>query len=208
MTRQLEETAGFPRELRHLLWIDGVGAFLVCLGDRVSIGGPALNDEGADVSLLAGLSRTHATILRMDESYLLEPHSQTSISGRMVLERTLLPDDTEFCLGENVRLKLRVPSVLSGSACLEFVSHHRPHSSVDGIVLMQDSCLIGPGTDHHIQCPNWEHSIVLFLREGEIWCKSPVPLNVEGEPLVGTGRVPGGAVVTGNEIRFRIESVQ
>ena len=72
---------------------------------------------------------------------------------------------------------------------------------------MDDTCLLGPGTDHHVRCPQWTESLVLFRRDGMIWCKSPVPLKVDDTPLVGSGPVPEGAIVTGQEIRFRIEPV-
>ena len=208
MTQPLEETARFDHSNRRQLWIDGVGSFLLCLEDQVTIGGPAFGSDGADISLLASLSRCHATVLRIGDDYLVEPHSVTALDERTLFERTHLADQNVLGLGRNVKLRFRLPSVLSNSACLEFVSQHRPHFSVDGIVLMDDTCLLGPGTDHHVKCPRWNESLVLFRRDGLIWCKSPQPLKVNDTPLVGTGPVPDGAIVTGPEIRFRIEPVE
>ena len=71
-----------PANARYLLWIDGVGAYLLCLGQRVTIGGQRPDGTNADVPLMANLSRTHATFLRGAEGYVLE-------AGRLYLGRTL-----------------------------------------------------------------------------------------------------------------------
>src|SRR5262249_315525 len=52
-----------------LLWIDGVGGYLVCLGARVSLGQPA--GWQVDVPIMADLSRLHAWIERDGEGYSL-----------------------------------------------------------------------------------------------------------------------------------------
>src|SRR5262249_48676796 len=56
---------------RFLLWIDGVGGYLVCLGARVTLG-QATPDSFVDVPLFADVSRLHATLTRDAEGYLLE----------------------------------------------------------------------------------------------------------------------------------------
>src|SRR5438105_15843073 len=48
------------REQRFLLWVDGVGGFLVCLGNRVTLG-QATPDAYVDIPLFADVSRVHAT---------------------------------------------------------------------------------------------------------------------------------------------------
>ena len=57
-------------EDRFLLWIDGVGGFLLLTQPVVTIGGP--NGADADIQLLASLSRRHATLHRDAGGYLLE----------------------------------------------------------------------------------------------------------------------------------------
>ena len=147
---------------RLMLWIDGVGAFLLCLGQRVSIGGPAVDSDPAEIPLLANLSRRHATFVRNGEGYLLEAHSLTRVAGRPIAERTYLNDGYDLEFGDSVRLRFRLPSVLSSSARLEFLSNHRPAYNVDGVILMDESCLIGPGAENHVQCSDWPESVVLL----------------------------------------------
>lgn len=203
---------------RYLLWIDGVGGYLLCVGERITIGGPADTsispiDKGghrgvADLTLLANLSRTHATISRAGEGYVFEPHGSASLGNRTIAEPTPLADGYTIRLGSNVELKFRLPSVLSNAASLEFVSDHRPVYSVDGVVMMEETCLIGPGRDQHIICPLWSESIVLFRRDDSFFCKSRTPLAIDGKAAPDGGPIhPGAVVSSGSEIRFRIEEV-
>ncbi len=77
----------------------------------------------------------------------------------------------------------------------------------DGVVLMDESCLLGPGAANHIRCPAWQQSVLLFRREGRLWCKSRDELFLGGKHAPGGGELEPGVVVTGTDIRFRIESV-
>lgn len=52
---------------RFLLWVDGVGGYLVCLADEVVIG-QAIPHGGADVPIQGDLSRLHATIRHREKA--------------------------------------------------------------------------------------------------------------------------------------------
>jgi hypothetical protein len=95
---------------------------------------------------------------------------------------------------------------MSGTARLEFVSDHRPIQGVDGVILMHDVCLLGRGEESHIRCPEWPETVVLFRREGKLWCKSRAELFIDGRHAPGGGELNPGAVVTGAEFRFRMEA--
>lgn len=189
---------------RFVLYIDVVGAFLLCPQPRVTIGGPALEGEAADVALVANLSRRHATVKRSGECYILEAHAPAQVSGRPVYDRAALADGCEIVLGETVRLRFRLPTVLSATAVLDFVSDHRPPRSVDGVILMDETCLLGPGTEHHVRCPRWDGSVVLYRREGEFFVRSPRGLLHQGEFAEETRLVPG-ETVRGTDSCFRLE---
>lgn len=194
------------------IWIDGVGCFWLSQQDRLTIGGPATPSakpddarESVDLPILSDLKRQHATIVRTGEGYLLEAHGPVRVVGREVLDRTALADGAMIELGRSVRLRFRQPSALSLSARLDFVSDHRPTQSVDGIVLLSDTCLLGPGDDNHIVCPDWS-GLVLLVRQGnELWCRSRQMLTVNGHRLGSGRRLNSGDVVAGEESRFRIE---
>ena len=199
---------GEPAEpVRFTLWIDGVGAYLFCLSERVTIGGPEHDTDFADIALLANLSRRHATIARTQEGYLLEAHSAVRVAGRPVYERTRLNANYEIELGDCVRLRFRQPTVLSATAVLDFRSDHRPSHSVDGVILMDETCLLGPGGENHVQCPDWSEPVVLFRRGGQFCCKSRSDLFVDGKLVRDGTPIAAGDVITGPDLRFRLEAV-
>lgn len=197
---------------KFVVWIDRVGAFLLCLKSEVTIGGPVAQGapaEGraADVALLANLSRRHATFVRSGESYVLKAHAPSQVAGRTVHDRVDLGDGYVLALGANVQLKFRLPSVMSGTARIEFLSDHRPAYAADGVILMDETCLIGPGPENHIRCPGWPTSVLLFRREGRLWCKSRDDLFLGGRHAPEGGELEPGVVVTGSDIRFRLEEM-
>jgi hypothetical protein len=190
---------------RHLLWIDGVGAWQLCVGTQFLIGAPTQESPSADISLMANLSRKHATLQRKGEDWFIHPHQSTVVSGRPASEPTLLRTGDMICLAERVRLGFRIPSVLSGSAVIDFESHHRPAQTVNGIILMTDSVLLGPRKDHHVCCPEWPEFIVIYRQDGQLRCRSKATMTVNENPVRDSAVLSNGAIVAGDEFRFRIE---
>ena len=117
---------------RFLLWVDAVGGYLVCLDHRIVLGraGP---DSHADIPLMGDLSRTHATLSRNGEGYLLEAHHPSFINGKSVTGQALLHDGDVIRLGSTVELEFRQPSPVSATARLSVVSRHRLPLAVDGV---------------------------------------------------------------------------
>jgi len=195
-----------PEPKRYMLWIDGVGNYLLCLGEQVTFGGPRSNHDSADVSLLANLSRRHATLIRGQEGYLIEAHSPVEVAGRGVDHRAFLNDGYRIDLGA-VGLEFRIPSVLSSTAVLNFLSDHRPAQNVDGIILMDETCLLGSGRENHVRCPDWNDSVLLYRQQGRFHVKCHSDMFIAGK--LATDNVPllPGDVATGNDFRFRIEAL-
>lgn len=192
---------------RFLLWIDRVGTFLLCMGERVSLGGPVSEPPAADVALLANLSRRHAEIVRGGEGYYLQAAAATTVAGRAVHERAYLADGNEIGLGERVKLRFRLPTIISGTARLEYISDHRPSQAVDAVILMDDTCILGPGQESHVRCPGWQHPVLLHRSEEQLCCKSRSELYVNSERVTGSAPLTDGSIVTGIDGRFRVEAV-
>jgi hypothetical protein len=201
------DSAGGSNSRKYLLWVDGVGSYLVCLGREVTVGGPAFDEPGADVALLAMLSRRHATIVRDGEGYLVRAHAPLQVAGKVIHDKTNLADGYELQFGEDVRMRFRMPTALSTSARLEFLSDHRPTTRIDGVVLMDETCLLGPGDENHIVCRNWPGSVLLCRSDDALSCRSRLEIFV-GTQRAGGGRpLADGDVVTGPDLRFRVEAV-
>lgn len=194
---------------RFRLWIDSVGVCLVCAGSRVRIGGAA---GDAEIGLLANLSRRHGTFVREGEGYLFEAYGPASVDGVPVVESAVLRDESVLQLGANVELRFRLPSPLSRTARLEFLSEHRPATAADSVLLMDETCVLGSGVESHVVCPGWPGAVLLWWKGPELWCKSRMPLSIDGHPIAQGSSPPGarlnaGSRVEGPEIGFRIEAV-
>lgn len=190
---------------RFFLWIDGVGAFQLFTANRVTVGGPTRDKEPADLVLLANLSRKHATFVRAGEGYLLEAHGACKVSDRPVEGRTHLNNNYRLELASGVRLRFRIPSVLSATAVIDFCSDHRPNRSIDGVILMEESCLLGPASDNHVICPDWSESVLLYRKLDGFWCKSQTDIAIDGQMTKGGGHVKPGSYVSGSDFGFRLE---
>ena len=121
---------------RFVLWIDGVGGYLVCEGQQVVLGQPVPGSP-ADVPILGDVSRNHATIRRSGEGYLIDPRRSVRIDGKSIASVASLSDGNLIELGSGgVKLRFRRPHPLSGTARLEFASRHRTQPAVDAVLLM------------------------------------------------------------------------
>jgi hypothetical protein len=191
---------------RFLLWVDGVGAYSLFTAKHVTIGGPTREKESADLVLLANLSRRHATFKRAGEGYVLEAHAACKVGDRPVEGQTHL--HTNYCveLGSGVRLRFRVPSVLSATAVIDFLSDHRPVRSIDGVILMEETCLLGPTADDHVYCPDWSETVLLYRKPDGFWCKTRSPVAIDGKSTASGGPVKPGAYVSGTDFGFRLEA--
>lgn len=190
----------------YRLWVDGVGAFLVCLSNHVTIGGPGnATEKGAEISLLSNLSRQHVRLIRSGEVWLLEPLGPVFVDARPVVKHLLLNDGNRLQLGSSVALSFRIPSSLSGTARLDFESSHRTQPAVDGVILFGETCVIGSEADSHIRCPVIDTRVVLVRRTNGLWCKSAEDIQMNG---VASGtEVPcePDKVYAGQNWRFRLE---
>jgi len=192
--------------LSCVLWIDGAGCYRVVTGDHVSIGSHTNDRDGADVRLLAPLSRKQAMISRSGEAYWLQTEGTTpAIVNQGAAGGRLLRSGEVFEIGGGVRLRLRTPNSLSSTAVLEFVSPHRPVQRIDGVILLEQVCILGPAEDSHIRCAQWQHPLVLFRRDGQLWCKAAPGLHLNGAAAGGEFALADGGVVTGDDLRLRVE---
>jgi hypothetical protein len=195
-----------PSKNCYFLWVDGVGAFQLFTSGEVTVGGPNRDKEPADLVLLANLSRRHATFIRSDEGYVLEAHGACKVADRAVEGRTHLNNNYKLELGSGVRLRFRIPSVLSATAVIEFASDHRPSRSIDGVILMDETCLLGPTTDNHVVCPDWTETVLLFKKPDGFWCKSQSEISIDGKCMGESGPVKPGSYVSGTDFGFRLEA--
>ncbi len=172
---------------RFALWVDGVGGFLVCLRDSVLIG-QANADDAVDVPIRGDISRRHALLRRQQESYWVEPLGVVKIAGRPIAQRNLIRDGDELELGTSVRLRFRQPHPLSATARLEMISRHR-FGLGDSVLLMSDSCVLGPQWNSHVVCRDWGQDLVISRQAAKLHCRAMQLFEIDGRTCDGRGEL-------------------
>lgn len=186
------------------LWIDGVGGFRICTGEEWVIGQASPGNQ-ADLTILADLSRRAMAIRRSGRDYLLQPWQDIHINQISVDRPTMLHDGSEIMIGNRIKLLFRQPNPWSSTACLELISHQRWQPSVDGVILLADSIVLGAGEGNHVICPFWKKELVLFRDGSKLLCRSADPLQINQQVRSGEFELHIGDKVRGEDFSFGLE---
>jgi len=227
------EQQALPQD-RFMLWIDGVGGYLVCQASSLVIGQPDSADQrgmggragapaqqygsggdvaaqaggrGADVPILADLSRRHCRIRRVGEDYVLDPLKEVRVNHRAVRAPTLLADGAELELTPGVRLRFRRPHPLCATARLEFISRHRTHPPADGVLLAAGTCILGAEPTAHILCKDWQRPVLLFQQADGWHVRYTGRFQLDGSWVEGEGVLGPFSRLLGEDFSFHLEPV-
>ncbi len=193
---------GMPK--RFILWIDGVGGYLVCLGSRVAFG-QATSNGPVDVPLFADVSRLHAELTRDGEGYVLESGREILVNGDPTKRAALMCGD-RVTLGGTCQFVFRRPVPISPSAKLELVSGHRLPVAVDGILLMAENLILGPDGPAHVPMPSGKN-VVLYRGKDGLSIRFPGPFRIDNQPHENRAALPVPAQVTSDSFSFALEPV-
>ena len=188
---------------RFLLWADAIGGYLVCRDDYVVLGRVG-GDDPADVPLLGDVSRHHATVIRDGDGYVLWAAGPTYLNDRKV-DTAALRDGDRIRLGASLILEFRQPSPVSTTARLSVVSRHRLPMAVDGVILMGETCIIGPSAHAHVRAPNLAGPVVLYRQGDRIWCRAAGAFEVDGKPCQARAALDPTSNVQGEGFSFSLE---
>lgn len=189
---------------RGLLWVDAVGGFILCFEDVVTLG-QATTENAVELPILGDVSRRHAALRRVGSDYVLEPIAVTCVGERVVNGTTMLNDGDEIWLGQKVHLRFRKPHALSRTARLEMLSHHQWEPSVDGAILMAETCVLGPSSQDHICCPYWETQIVLTQGEQGLRFRADQRVEVDGVQGSDQGDLNWDSRLVGDDFAVKLE---
>lgn len=188
---------------QYLLWIDGVGGFLVCLSHRVTLG-QANPDAVVDIPLLADVSRHHATLQRDAEGYFLEAIRKVQINGQPT-DKVLLRSADRITLGGSCQMQFWQPVPVSASARLELVSGHRFLHPVDAVLLMADTLLIGPGPQAHVVMSELPQALVLYRNKTRLAARWSGNLVIDGKEHAGKGDLDVGSTLQTEQVTLALE---
>ncbi len=189
---------------RFMLWVDAVGGYWVCLADELIVGQPGAAG-GADIPILADISSRHARIRRDGEGYLIDAFREVRVGGRPVEATALLSDGSRIEIGPGVKLQMRRTHPLSLTARLDFLSRHRTQPPADAVLLLADSCVLGPKPQSHIVCRDWTREVILFRHEEKFYCHANGRFEIDGVACRNRGRLQANSRVSGEGFSFSLE---
>jgi hypothetical protein len=191
---------------RFLLWVDGVGGYLVCLGSRVSFG-QATGDGPVDVPLFADVSRLHAEVARDGEGYVVESGKGVAVNGKGATRCGLAAGD-RVTLGGTCQFLFHRPVAVSSTARLELTSGHRLPVAVDGVLLMANELILGPGPAAHVPVPGLTEHVLVYRSKDGLGVRVPGgPYRVDDRVCHDRAALPLPAVVTADAVTFAVEPV-
>jgi len=207
-TRHTEapQTPRLPDRINgFLLWIDGIGGYLVCLDNRVTIG-QATPEGAADIPLFADVSRIHASLTRDSEGYLLEAVRAVQVNGQPA-EKVLLQSGDRVTLGTSCQMQFRQPVPVSATARLDLTSGHRLALAVDAVLLMAETLVMGAGSQVHIAIPELNQPVVLFRQKNGLGVRHAGAFSIDGQRCQERGTLGASAKVSADDFTFAVEPV-
>jgi hypothetical protein len=189
---------------RLLLWVDGVGGYLVCLGKKIALG-RAQPGNRVDIPLLAEVSRLHAELHRDEEGYVIEARKPVRVNNKPAGESASLRDGDRITVGSALQFVFRLPVPVSGSARLEIASGHRLGMAVDAVLLMADTLVLGPGTQTHIQAADMRRQVVLHRSKAGLAVRCPGEFQVNDGPCTNRAELNVPARVCADDVVFTLE---
>jgi hypothetical protein len=110
-------------------------------------------------------------------------------------------------MGPVLKMRFRRPHPLSATARLDFVSHHRTQPTAAAVLLLSDTCVMGPGIHNHVVCRDWPHDVVLYRQHGGLYCRSESPFEVDGVRCERQGPLTTHSHVIGEQFSFSLEEI-
>lgn len=201
----LQATPRSPRRReRFLLWVDGVGGFLICLAPRMLSGHGAM-DSDVDVPILADISRHHAWLERDAQGYVVEATRPVQVNQQTVAGRALVRHGDLITLGKSCQFAFAQAVPVSASARLDLVSGHRLWRALHGVLLMAETLVLGPGPVAHVQIPDLPEPLVLFRQKAGLAVHYPGNLWLNDQPVKDRFLFEPGARITVEEISLTLE---
>jgi len=191
-----------------LLWIDGVGGYLVCV-DEVNTIGQAIDNAQVSIPIAGDLRRRHARIETSHGQHLLQGlGGGVKVEGVELAGSVELKNEQAIELDGGVKLRYTQSHPLSKSARLDFLSRHRTPPWSDAVLLAGQTIVLGPNRDNQVFCPFWKTDLILFQRKGKWFCRSKVPFEIDGVKVEKEGEVQFNSRIEGVDFSMTLEPLE
>ncbi len=186
-----------------ILWVDGVGGFLVLRGSVATLG-PAFCEPAPDVPILADVSRNHAAIRRDGEGYWLNAERATAVNLAPV-QRAMLRSGDRITLGASCQLLFSQPEPLSATARLTVISGHRFAHPVDAVLLMAETLIIDRSPQAHVPAPELQARVVIFRQGDDLAVKAASSIRANGQSYRDRAVLVPGTPTSIEELTITLE---
>jgi len=166
---------------RFIIQIDGVGSFLVLRDPLVTVG-PISSEQRPGIGLVTEPDLPVVSIERAEEDYFLRAARPVRVNDKQGNEK-LLNNNDNIALSDRCRLKFQLPNAASTTARIVFSGAKHPRLDVRQAILLDREIIVGPGSSAHIRVDRGCDSVVLFLRNGQLHCRTKENVEVQGTSL-------------------------
>jgi len=189
-----------------LMWVDGVGGFLVCAG-QVNTIGQAIPQANISIPVQGDLRRRHVRIETVAGQHLIHPLGPVAIDGVEITNPVEIKHEQVISLDQGVKLKYSQPHPLSKSARLDFVSRHRTSPWSDAVLVASQSIILGPNRDNHVFCPTWQSDLILFERNRQWYCRGKEAFEIDGTKFEKEGAISFDSQIVGEDYSLKLEPI-
>lgn len=192
---------------RLLLWVDGVGTYLILTSDRVSVGRAGASSH-PDIALAADIAGYHADIVRVEDDYfLLAPREPAKVDGAAV-ERKLLASGNVIELGPRCQMTFQLPTAMSATAVLSLHRGQRIEGDARKIILLKEHLVIGSKGKCHVETASQGENVVLSLEPRGLVCRARDEIQVGGKPAGREVILPLGLQIQAGDVSFTVTESQ
>lgn len=203
-----------PTGARLLLWIDGVGHYLVCLAPELWLG-RYVPLSRIQIPVLADLERRQLQFKRAPTGELTAINCQPwQFESGDAAPRAIGAGEAvrldgaggcELVVSDSVRIDCVCRRPESGSAVLRVVSGHRTVPAAHAIVWLGRSLLIGPQAGADIRCGGRRSSVELLVDGDELALRCESGLAVLGESASGQRRSGIAMALVAGDLTLSLE---
>jgi len=176
-----------PTPLRMLLHVDGAGSFVVMRSARVTVG-PVSSPARPDVGLMADANVPVVTIERADGDYFLRAAAPVVVNDRPTAGK-LLADGDRVALSPRCRFRFRLPNAASTTAVLELSGGRLAGGDARRVILLDREMILGAAASAHVRAAGLASQAVLFLRDGQLRCRTDLAVTADRRPMPGDAPV-------------------
>ncbi|MCK5114570.1 MAG: hypothetical protein KAR11_07400 [Phycisphaerae bacterium] len=179
---------------KFMIQVDGVGSFPVFSDNQVKVG-PISCEQVCDLPLMAEPNLPWLTIERVEEDYFVRSDRDIVVNDKPTRNQ-LLNNGDRVALSQRCRFRFRRPNAASTTAIISLAGTRMARADVRDAILLDREIIIAPGPAGHIRCDLLPGKIVLFLRNGQLFCRGKVPLTAANNKINEKNALEMGKPIT------------